>query len=191
VVTVGNAGYWIYVSLVSKPRRVYLVAMWILCGELRELYAPWTGTGEEPLMTSTMDLVRDVVIGGETGETARRGVDLAEAWDAFRTAHEAEAPSGGLVNTWDTFAGLAEEIGGLAGEGAGAQWVINAAEERWRDWDRPGPIVVNWEHAEELTESSPMGQTFMVFYRVVARVSKLVSPEWDPVRIRSEIFPGR
>jgi hypothetical protein len=190
VVTVGKAGYWIYQSLVSKPRRVYLVAMWILCGELRELYAPWTGAAEGLLMTSTMDLVRDVVIGGETVETVLRGKDLAEAWEAFRAAHEAEAP-GGLLNTWDTFACVAGEIGCLAGEGAGAQWVINAAEERWRDWNRPGPIMVNQECAEELAESSPMGQTFAVFYRVVARVSKLVSPEWDPVRIRAELFPGR
>jgi hypothetical protein len=31
---------------------------------------------------------------------------------------EPRRPSGGLLNTWDTFAGLAEEIGGLAGAGA-------------------------------------------------------------------------
>jgi len=40
VVTVGDAGYWSYQGLMSMPRRIYLVAMWILCGELRELYAP-------------------------------------------------------------------------------------------------------------------------------------------------------
>ena len=97
-------------------------------------------------------------------------------------------------SAWDTFAGLAEEIGILAGQqwvGLGAQWVVNAAEERWRDWNRPGPILVNEEHAQELVESSPMGQTFEVFYRVVTRISRLVSPEWDPVRIRAELFPER
>ena len=186
--TVGDVGYWIYLRLMAKPRRVYLVAMWTLCGELRELYAPWIGAGDETLMTSTMDLVRDAAIGGETGETAVRGLELSEAWEDFRRTHRAGAP-GGLVNTWATFAGLAAEIGGLAGEGAGAQWVINAAEARWRDWSRLGPILVNTEHAEELIESSPLGQTFEVFYRVVTRVSRLVSPEWDPVRIRAAIFP--
>jgi hypothetical protein len=191
MVTVGKARYWIYVSLMAKPRRVYLVAMWIVCGELRELYAPWIVADGEALMSSTMDLVRDVVIDGETGQTARRGVDLAEAWEAFTAAHEDEAPCGGLLNAWGTFAGLAEEIGGLAGAGAGAQWFLSAAEERWRDWNRPGPILVSREHAEELTESSPMGQTFDVLYRVVARVSGLAGPEWDPVRIRAGIFPGR
>jgi hypothetical protein len=33
-----------------------------------------------------------------------------------------------------------------------------------------------------------MGQTLAVFDRVVTWVSGLVSPEWDPVRIRAEIF---
>jgi hypothetical protein len=108
------------------PHRVYLVAMWILCGELRELYAPWTGADEVPLMAATLDLVREVVI--------------------------------------------------LA---------------RWRDWDRPGPIWVNQELAEELVESSPMGQTLEMFYRVVTRVPRLVSADWDPVRIRAEIFGER
>ncbi len=27
---------------------------------------------------------------------------------------------------------------------------MRAATERWRDWDRPGPIIVNWEQAEEV-----------------------------------------
>jgi hypothetical protein len=62
---------------------------------------------------------------------------------------------------------------------------------RWRDWDRPGPIWVNQELAEELVESSPMGQTLEMFYRVVTRVPRLVSADWDPVRIRAEIFGER
>ena len=33
----------VYTGLRSLPCRVYLVAMWILCDELRELYAPWIG----------------------------------------------------------------------------------------------------------------------------------------------------
>lgn len=36
-----------------------------------------------------------------------------------------------------------------------------------------------------------MGQTFARFDRVVTRVSGLVSPEWDPVRIQLEIFRER
>jgi hypothetical protein len=41
VVTVGDAEHSAYQGLQSLPWRVYLVAMWILCGELQTLYAPW------------------------------------------------------------------------------------------------------------------------------------------------------
>jgi hypothetical protein len=186
--TVWDAIWSVYSGLRSMPRRVYLVTMWILCDELRALYAPWIGADELPLMAATMDLVRDVAISGETGETGQRGLELARAWDVIWDAGEAEAPPG-LANTWSVFMGLAQEIGGLAGTHAGAQWLTNAAEERWRDWDRPGPILVNQEHAEELIGFSPMGQTFSRLDRVVTRVSGLASPEWDPVRIRAQIFP--
>jgi len=188
VVTVGDAEDRAYQGLRSLPWRVYLVAMWILCAELQALYGPWIHEDDVPLMASTMDLIRDVVAAGESDGTARRGRELARAWRRMIRARESTAVSGGLLNAWGTFGGLAGEIGGLAGRGAGAQWVMDAATERWRDWDRPGPIWVNRELAEEVIESSPMGQTLAVFDRVVTRVSGLVSPEWDPVRIRAEIF---
>ena len=41
MVTRGDAEWSIYQGLRSLPRRPYLVAMWIVCGELRTLYAPW------------------------------------------------------------------------------------------------------------------------------------------------------
>ena len=188
MVSVGEAEDWIYEGLWSLPWRVYLVAMWILCGELRTLYAPWTHEDEVPLLASTMDLVRDVVVCGETDRTARRGRELARAWRQVLQAREAEAVSGGLLNAWATFEGLAEEIGGLAGRYSGSHWVMNAATERWRDWDRPGPMVVNWEQAEEVDDSSPMGQTLALFGQVVSGVSGTVSPEWEPARIRAAIF---
>jgi len=170
VVTVGDAEDSVYQGLQSLPWRVYLVAMWILCGELQTLYAPWIHEADRPLMASTMDLIRDVVIVGESDGTARRGREVARAWGRVIRTRDSAAVSGGLLNAWGTFEGLAQEIGGLAGRGAGAQWVMDAATERWRDWDRPGPIWVNQELAEEVIKSSPMGQTLAVFDRVVTRV---------------------
>jgi hypothetical protein len=77
MVTRGDAEWSIYQGLRSLPRRPYLVAMWILCGELRILYAPWT-RGEKvlTLMASTVDLVREAAISGEPAELARRALDL-------------------------------------------------------------------------------------------------------------------
>jgi hypothetical protein len=40
-----------------------------------------------------------------------------------------------------TFEGLAQEIGGLSHRYSGADWVADAATERWRDLSEPGPIL--------------------------------------------------
>lgn len=58
----------------------YLAAMWVLCGELRSLYADWIGAEEVPLLETTMDLVREVVIAGESWSAVDRAEELADAW---------------------------------------------------------------------------------------------------------------
>ena len=191
MVTRGDAEWSIYQGLRSLPRRPYLVAMWILGGELRTLYAPWT-RGEKvlTLMASTMDLVREAAISGESPELARRALDLGRAWKpVLRAADRVDSgTSGGLLNAWGTFALLAQEIGGLARRYAAASWVADAATERWRDLSEPGPILVSVEMEEEVVESSPMGQTLARFERILSGVSGQVSPEWDPARIRAAIL---
>jgi hypothetical protein len=141
-------------------------------------------------MASTMDLVREAAIAGESAEIARRGLDLGRAWrPVLRAAHRLDSGiSGGLLNAWMTFEGLAQEIGGLSQRHSGAEWVARAATERWRDLSEPGPISVSVEDAEEVIESSPMGQTLARFERILSGVSGHVSPEWDPARIRAAIL---
>jgi hypothetical protein len=191
MVTLGDAKWSVYQGLRSLPRRPYLVAMWILGGELHTLYAPWTRDEQVlELMASTMDLVREAAISGESADLARRGLVLGRAWrPVLGAAHRlGSGISGGLVNAWMTFEGLAQEIGGLSHRYAGAQWVTQAATERWRDLSEPGPILVSVEDAGELDESSPVGQTLARFERILSGVSGHVSPEWDPVRIRAAIL---
>ena len=69
------------------------------------------------------------------------------------------------------------------------EWVTNAATERWRTWDRPGPTVV--EPDEEADASSPMAQTLALFGRVVCAVSSNQSAGWDPEEIRARILGQR
>jgi hypothetical protein len=80
MVTLGDAEWSVYQGLRSLPRRPYLVTMWILCGELQTLYAPWTGNDAAALMIPTMELVREAAVSGESAELSRRGLDLARAW---------------------------------------------------------------------------------------------------------------
>jgi hypothetical protein len=180
----------IYSGLKALPwRPAYLAAMWILCGELQSLYADWIAADEIPLMASTMDLTREVVIVGESPQAAKRAAGLADAWEPVLALREDSDASGGLLNTLGAFAGLAEEMAGTCGHYSAANWAANAAEDRWQDWDQRGPIVVDWD--EEADDSSPVAQTLALFCRVVSEVTAMHGPEWDPLRIRAQILGER
>ena len=189
MVTLGDAKDSIYRGLRSLPRRPYLVAMWILCGELQVLYAPWTDDEVTSLMASTMDLVREAAISGESAEVGHRGLELARAWAPVIAVKDAEAGvPGALLNAWATFEGLAQEICGLSGRYDGANWATLAVAERWRDWDEPGPILMSRVNAEEVDASSPMGQTLAWFRRIVRGVAWYAGSEWDPARVRAVVL---
>jgi hypothetical protein len=186
IMRVYDASDAIYSGLAALPwRPSYLAAMWILCEELQSLYAAWISDDEVPLMASTMDLVREVVIAGESPQAARRASELAAAWEPVIEAREAETPAG-LLNVLATFEALAQEIAGLSGRYDAANWAANAAEQRWQNWGDPGSIYLDPD--QQVDDSSPMAQTLVLFARVVSEVAALPGPEWDPVRIRARIF---
>jgi hypothetical protein len=168
----------------------YLAAMWILCGELQTLYADSIDADEIPLMTSTMDLVREVITLGESLQAGPRAAELTETWgEVIAARDDQEGSDPGLLNALATFEALAQEIVGLSGKHDAANWAMNAAEGRWRDWDQPGPILVDRD--EEVDDSSPMAQTLELFGRVASEVTAMQGPDWDPVRIRTQIFGQR
>jgi hypothetical protein len=176
----------IFSGLAALPwRPSYLAAMWILCEELQSLYAAWIEDDEVLLMASTMDLVREVVIAGESPQATARASELAAAWEPVIEARQDETP-GGLLNVLATFEALAHEIANLSGRYDAANWAANAAEQRWRDWDDPGSIYLDPD--EQADDCSPMAQTLALFGRVVSEVAALQGPEWDPVPIRTRIF---
>jgi hypothetical protein len=113
---VRDATYSIYFGLKRLPwHPAYLAAMWILGGELRALYADWIGAEEVPLLETTMDLVREVVIAGESWSAVDRAEELADAWGPVLARCEASFASGGLLNALGTFEALAQEIARLSG----------------------------------------------------------------------------
>jgi hypothetical protein len=176
----------IYSGLAKLPwRPSYLAAMWILGGELQSLYASWISDDDIPLIASTMDLVREVVITGESPRAAVRARELAAAWEPVAEARDVGA-SGGLMNVLATFEGLVLEIAYPAGRYDSANWAAKAVENRWRDWADPGPLYLDPD--EQADDSSPIAQTLTLFLRVVSEVAAWPGPDWDPVRIRGEIF---
>ena len=174
----------LYDGLVALPwRPSYLAAMWILGGELQSLYEPWI-SDEVPLMASTLDLVREVAITGESPQAAARAWELADSWDPVIDAQNDEAPAG-LGNVFSVFQSLALEIAEPGVHYDAANWVGNAAENRWRDRNDPGPLD------GQADDSSPMAQTFILFLRIVSAVAAHKGPETDPVRIREQILGPR
>jgi hypothetical protein len=163
----------------------YLTAMWILCGELQSLYADRSNDEEAALMASTTDLVREVAIAGESPQAAGRAAELEAAWKRAINTRKAQASRASL-RTLITFKALAQEIAGITRRYDGADWVTEAAINRWRDWNDPALVLYNPD--EEVPDSSPIAQTLALFNRVVSEVAVMQGPEWDPVVVRTQIF---
>jgi hypothetical protein len=189
---VQDAKFSIYFGLKALPwPGPYLTAMWIVCGELRPLYADWIRENEIPLMDSTMDLVRDVAMTGDPAPAGKRAAKLASAWGrALKRRRKEHGLPGGVLNALAAFEGLAQEIAGISGRYDGANWATNAAADRWETWEQPGPISVRRD--EEADDASPMAQTLSLFQRIVTQVSHLETPGQDPAEIRARILgqPG-
>jgi hypothetical protein len=183
---VRDARIAIHDGLMALPwRPCYLTAMWILCGELQALYADWIGDDEHRLMASTMEMVRDVVISGESAQAAGQAAGLSDAWDGMFDTRLAEW-SAGLLNTVAVFWSLVTEIAGISGRYSAAGEVSPAVRKRWPERTRHGLIIEDPD--EETDDSSPLAQALMLFGRIVSQVADYEGTEWDPVGIRAQIL---
>jgi hypothetical protein len=178
----------IYDGLRALPRRRYLCAMWILGGEVRSLYEDRLTAEERSLMTSTLEVVREVSSTGEaTTGAAGRAAELADTWMELIIRREDEAQVlPGHWNAWAVFASLAEEIAGKAPPGEGTERLANAATERWRE-PYPGRAR-RLDPGEEVDDSSPMARTLAAFQRVVTAISDMPESELDPAAARARIL---
>jgi hypothetical protein len=180
----------IYEGLRGLAWRPYLAAMWILCGQLQTLYADEFSDAERSLIPPTMDVAREVAAAGESAELTRQAAELAEAWDSVRDEREPEASSG-LMNVWATLEGLVQEIAGITPRYGGAEWLTNAVVEPWREASRhgQGPILV--DPIAEVADDSPTARTLALFQSIVAEVARAQEGDWEPRRLRAQIFRGR
>ena len=193
----------VYDGLRQLGWRPYLAAMWILCDQLRSLYAEEYAGDEGTLMASTLDLVREVVLSGQSrgqcggsGELAGRAAALETAWTRLRDDHEDDTGvSTGLVYAWATFTGLVQEITGTAGPDRhddAAEFVTQAVTER-RPEPGPGqggPVWIN-DPGELADDASPVARTLALFERVVAEIPAATAAGWDPVHLRAQILGDR
>lgn len=185
----------IYSDLRVLEKRRYLCAMWNVCTELQSLYREQSLVDERALMSSTLSLIREVVINGEMGsDTARIAAAHYEQWDSIRTEERSGLP--GQANARFVFRDLAGEIAGMAPIYEATERLDMVAADRWRSggliWDDPN---------EEVSDTSPMAQTLTFLSRAVTEVSALPDAwlrarNWDPKSVQDEligpppVFPG-
>jgi hypothetical protein len=167
--------------------------MWILCGELRELYADRLTGAEGSLMASTLEMVRDVVIVGEvTTDMARAAAKLSARWQAWLAERPCALPwvDSGQWNTWVVFADLTAEVAGTCKRYEATERLDNAATERWRELQGRARFI---DPDEEIDGASPMARTLSLFRRVVTGVTEMREAgmrktQWDPVKIRMHLL---
>jgi hypothetical protein len=170
-------------ALRAMSWRRYMCAMWILGGQLEVLYEGQISDTEAALAEATLNLVREVVAGGNLAGEQYRAADLASRWEKVISEGEKRA-SGGLLNVWTTFEGLADEIAGTATQFYALDWVVGAATRRWRDQSGRRRV----DPSEEIDDGSQMGRTLAEFERIVAAVADVPDRELDPVALKAQIL---
>lgn len=181
----------VYTGLRALDRRRYLCAMWILCGELRELYADYLTDADRSLMASTLDVVREITMAGEkTADAAQKMAGLYQKWILMVIDESREAAEVEHWNTRVVFRDLTFESteDGRNFPYDAAERVDLAVTDRW---DLPGSGYVEGPDVE-IDDYHPMARTLNLFNRVVTGVTEMTETEmweagWDPLKIRQQL----
>jgi hypothetical protein len=177
--------YTIYTSLADMEWNRYLAVMWILCRELRDMYADELTADEDRLMVSTLDLVNDTILRGNAKASRARGAVLTKSWEQTTQSLE-DSASPGRLNIWSTYTGLCRDVGRPRDPYAAAHWIGNAVEQ-WRRL--PEADVVPKGAAREISDSSPVAKMMRRFMDAIKIVSDLPpDAEINLSQIRSAIF---
>jgi hypothetical protein len=82
MVNVWDAGQAVYDGLRSLEWDRYLRSMWIICGELQEIYSERLSRFDRSLEQETLDLVRLVALGQEAPDVGVEAERLHGRWQA-------------------------------------------------------------------------------------------------------------
>jgi hypothetical protein len=161
---VGDAEESIYQGLRALPWLRYLRAMLDLCELLQAQYLDRLTTVEISLMSTTLRMVRSVVESGDPASDAATGSELQAQW-AVLVDDEDSGVLPGQWNTRCTFQALASEVAGTVSRYSGAERLLLAATERWRE-PYPGRAR-RIDPDEAVPDSTPLAQVLAAFERIV------------------------
>ena len=167
----------------------YLRAMWIIGGDLRQLFDDRTVEPERSMIAETLDLVRSVAESENVpAGSARLAADLAARWEQV-IDEDGDWVYPGHFNMWMVFGMLATEVAG-GKPYFGAERVYLALTKRFRENPNPDGRrrlrVV--DPNEEVADDSPMAQALGRAQRIVDGVARIPDSVKDPVAVRDQIF---
>jgi hypothetical protein len=186
---VRDAEVSIYDGLCAMERFRYMRAMWIIGGELRDLYGEDSGERDRSLIADTLEVIRSVSMSENISlESSRRASSLAAKWGELVDEREDQIFPG-QWNAWLVFGMLMSEIAGDSKPHLAAGRVNSALTKRFSEGRRTGRRgegrIVG--PAEEIADESPMAQVLSRVSRVVVGVAGTPESDRDPIAIRGQL----
>lgn len=173
----------------------YLSAMWIISGEIWELYAERLTGPERSLLADSLAAIRAAALEREVTEgMASAASTLASAWEAMIPAQTAPPEHMGTLapGHWNARVVLADLMGEIAGtcdRYAGAERVDNAATMRFDEESRSGNHPVRRRPGGEIDDASPKAQMLSRIEAVVTGMARLPDDDdRDPLQLRARLL---
>jgi hypothetical protein len=165
----------------------YLRAMWIICGELQDLYSTRLSVYDRSLEGETLDLVRQIAIAQDVTPEVNSIAGAAYGrWQELFSAQK-ELMKIGERHAWLVFVDLTGEIVNPRLRYHAAEWVNTAATRIWMSRSVPPrqPVWINNPH-EEASEEDPVMLTLSRLKHIVDEAG--VADELDPAELKSRIL---
>ena len=178
----------IYDGLCAMEWYRYLRAMWMICGELADLYSDRAGDLDQPVITATLGLIRSVAVSENVSEeSSRLARDLDTRWQQIIDDGE-DKVFPGQWNMWMVYGMLASEIAGGCHPHFAAERVNHALTKRFMERPRTdGQNIRLVKPAEEIDDGSPMGLLLARVQGVVAGVARMPDAIKDPAVAREQL----
>jgi hypothetical protein len=186
MVKVWDARKAVYDGLGALEWHRYLRAMWIISGQLQDLYSQRLSRYDRSLEGETLDLVRRVALMGESPDADVIAAGLHGRWKELLSSH-GEYMGAGERNTWLVLRSLAGEISDSRRHYGAREWVNTAATRIWMEQERPLglPMWINNPN-QEAGADDPIMLTLSRLKHIIDEVA--MADELDPAELKQRIL---
>ena len=173
----------------------YLAAMWIICGELRDLYADRLTESERSLLADSLAAVRIAVLDHQVSDSAASDATaLNVAWEQLIPDQTVPPDQLGALRPghWNMRVVLADLVGEIAGtcrRYQATERIHHAAGMRFEEKPRPGGRPIRRRPDEQIDDASPRARMLSRIQAIVTGAAQLPGDdERDPARLRARLL---